>query len=470
MTAMIAQPRIHFARERRRWVDPTAGTELRHPRARDIAHIPGRRGLPWLGVMPEVIQDPMRFAASMVARHGLVYRFHALGRWHVHLAGARANELILFDSDGIFSAAEGWGPLIGGLFPGALLIQDGAEHRANRRLLGEAFRQAQLTGYQRIFTNDIDAAISQWSGRTIDTYREIKRLTFRISATTFLGLPLEERAVEAIGAFAKMMAGLLTIVSNPRLSYVRARGHRARRRLETLLTSLIAEKRASPGGDFLSRITNLHEGGRQLTTKEIVDSFIFLLTASHDTLASALTSATYYLAAYPEWAAKLRSEAADAGLSDSCEAATAELPLHDMFFKEVLRLNGPAPVIWRRAVRDFECHGYRIPAGTMTGANLMMTHRLPELWDRPLEFEPGRFAPENERKMDRFAYAPFSGGVHKCLGLHFSVQQARIFMVELLRRCDPELKTEAPVQWYHWPNCRPRHSLPIAIHPRCRES
>jgi cytochrome P450 len=470
VTATIAQPGVGFTREKRRWIDPTAGIELRHPSANDLRHIPGRRGLPWLGIMPEVIQDPMRFAASMVAKHGLVYRFHALGRWHVHLAGARANELILFDPDGIFSAAEGWGPLIGGLFPGALLIQDGAEHRANRRLLGEAFRQAQLTGYQDIFAKDIRAAISEWSGRTIDSYREIKRLTFRISATTFLGLPLEERALEAIGAFSRMMAGLLTIVSNPRLSYVRARGHRARRRLEILLTSLIEEKRASPGRDFLSRITHLHEEGRELTTKEIVDSFIFLLTASHDTLASALTSTTYYLAAEPQWAARLRDEADAAVLSDSCEAATAELPLHDMFFKEVLRLNGPAPVIWRRAVREFECHGYRIPAGTMTGANLMMTHRLPELWERPLEFDPNRFAPENERKMDRFAYAPFSGGVHKCLGLHFSVQQARIFMVELLRRCDLELKNEAPVQWYHWPNCRPRNPLPIAVRPRCRGS
>lgn len=470
MTAMIVQPAAGELREKKRWRDPAAGLELRHPRSGELQHIPGRRGLPWLGVMPEVIRDPMRFAAAMVAEHGPVYRFHALGRWHVHLAGARANELILFDSEGIFSAAEGWGPLIGGLFPGALLIQDGAEHRANRRLLGEAFRQARLTGYQRIFAKDISAAISDWNGRTIDSYREIKRLTFRISATTFLGLPLEERALEAIGAFSRMMAGLLTIVSNPRLSYVRARGHRARRRLEAILTALIEEKRASPGDDFLSRIAHLEEEGRRLSTREIVDSFIFLLTASHDTLASALTSATYYLAAYPEWAARLREEAAGAGLSDSCEAAGAELPLHDMLFKEVLRLNGPAPVIWRRAVRDFECEGYRIPAGTMTGANLMMTHRLPELWDRPLEFDPDRFSPENERRMDRFAYAPFSGGVHKCLGLHFSVQQARIFMVELLRRCEIEPRIEGPVQWYHWPNCRPAHVLPIEVRPRRRGS
>lgn len=465
--AGLTVPRSEPSHTERRWHDPLHGKRLRHLSKADLSHIGGRRGLPWLGVMPEVIRDPMRFAASMIEKHGNIYRFHALGRWHVHLAGARANELILFDQDGIFSAAEGWGPLVSDLFPGALIAQDGAEHRANRRLLGEAFRQARLAGYQRIFSEDIAKTIGEWLGSTIDSYHEVKRLTFRISASTFLGLPLEERANEAIGSFSQMMGGLLTIVQNPRLSYVKARGFKGKRRLEGMLAELIREKRAQPGDDFISRIASFTgEDGQPLTVREITDSFIFLLTASHDTLASALTSALYYLAAHPEWASRLRAEIDAAGLERSSDAATADLPLQDMFFKEVLRLNGPAPVIWRRAVKSFEIEGRSIPAGTMTGANLMMTHRLPELWPDPLRFDPYRFTPEAERSRDRFAYAPFSGGVHKCLGLHFSVQQARIFITELLSRCEVVLTNSDEVDWYHWPNCRPKNALPIAVRPR----
>lgn len=454
-------------RAARRWEVPEQAGPLRDPTPAELSHIPGRRGLPYFGVMPEVVLDPMRFASGMVAKHGPVYRFFALGRWHVHLAGAEANEMLLFDERGIFSAEQGWGPLIGALFPGALLIKDGAEHRASRRLLGEAFRQAQLSGYQRIFAEDIEQTIGTWMGREIDSYREVKRLTFRISASTFLGLPLDDLATTAIQSFGKMMGALLTVVKNPRLSWVTRRGFSGKARLEAILADLIVAKRAAPGDDFLSRIALLRdEEGRALSVQEITDSFIFLLTASHDTLASALTSVVYYLAAYPEWAQRLRDELEQSGIERSVDAGDAKLPLMDMFFKEVLRLNGPAPVLWRRAMRPFTALGTHIPAGSMVGCNLMMTHRLPDLWEDPLRFDPLRFTPEKEASRSRHAYVPFSGGVHKCLGLHFSNRQARIFMAELLGRADVELTGNGPVSWYHWPNCRPRRKLAVHVSPR----
>jgi len=191
MTAAIAAgawapsaPLLDAGQKPRRWSSPGAET-LRHPRLADIAHIPGKRGLPVVGVMPEVILDPLAFSERMTRRYGPVYRFHALGKWHLHLTGPEANEMLLFDPDSIFSAEGGWGPLVGPLFPGALLVRDGAEHRSGRRMLGEAFRQAELGGYQRIFAGDIDARVGAWAGREVDPYAEAKALTFRIAASTF---------------------------------------------------------------------------------------------------------------------------------------------------------------------------------------------------------------------------------------------------------------------------------------------
>ena len=469
MTVAIAIDRPE-ARERTRWRTPKpASGALRHPSLADIAHIPGKRGLPFLGVMPEVVLDPLGFSQRMVARHGPVYRFHALGKWHLHFVGAEANELILFDEQGIFSAEAGWGPLIAPLFPGALLVKDGAEHRSGRRLLGEAFKQAELSGYQRIFKHDIERRIDSWIRRpAIDPYLESRELTFHIAASTFLGVPLEEEAHVAIRSFAAMMGGLLTLVSNPKLSPVRQRGFVGKARLEKILTRLVAEKRAAPGSDFLSRIALLEDERGRLPVQEICDTFLFLMSAAHDTMASAITSLTYYLARYPEWRAELRREIEEAGIEDSLEAATAKLPVQDMFYKETLRLNNPAPVIWRRAVKPFSIHGIDVPAGTMAGANLMMTHRLPDLWPDPLRFDPLRFTPEAEKARSRFAHVPFGAGVHKCLGMHFSQQQAKIYMTHLLLHAELELRDDRPPVWYHWPNCRPRKPLSVAVRPRCR--
>ena len=426
-------------------------------RLRDVAHIPGKLGLPFVGIVPEALVDPLAFAERMYERYGPVYRFYGRGNWNVQLIGAEANELVLFDKTGSFSAYGGWGPLVQPFFPGALLVKDGQDHRASRRVLGEAFRQDRLTGYQRLFAADIDRAVSAWEQGRVDIYEEVKKLTLRIAASTFLGLPLEKGGDKAVRLYSDMMGALLAVVRSPRLSPVAARGFRSKAKLERLMVELVAQKRACLGDDIFSRVCQLRdENGRHLPDGEIVDAMIFLLAAAHDTLASAFTSVVIFMAAEPEWTNWLREELDEVRLGEPADAATAALPRQDMFFKEAIRLNAPAPIVWRRTVREVEIYGCRIPAGTITGVNPLLTHRIAALWDRPKEFDPLRFTPEAEASRHKFAFAPFGGGIHKCLGLHFSMQQARIFMTRLLR-C-PAIRVDAPrgVAWYNWPNCRPR--------------
>jgi cytochrome P450 len=470
MEAVITSA-TYGGRERRQPVGPAAGTgRLRDPEASALAHIGGRNGLPLLGAMPEIILDPMAFSRRMVARHGPVYRFRAMGRWHVHVVGAEGCEPVLFDQAGAFSAEQGWGPLVSPLLPGALLTRDGAEHRALRRLMGEAFRHVELCGYRGIFERDIQDAIMRWQAKSdIDVFPETKRLAFDIAASTFLGLKLEEGGGTALAWFGEIATGLLALTYNPWFSPARRRALDAKSRLERLLFELIAEKRGSPGEDFLSRISLIEdEQGGLLPLQMIADTFIFLLVAAHDTMSSALSSCLYRLATEPEWAAKLAAELEGAGVVAGADAASAPLPLMDMFYKEALRLAPPAPIVWRRALKDVTIAGKRIPAGTMTGANIMMSHQMPDAWPDPLRFDPFRFTPEAERERHRFAYVPFGAGVHKCLGMHFAQQQARMFIAGLLLKCDVSPVGQIP-DWYAWPSARPRGKLRVSVDRRSRE-
>jgi cytochrome P450 len=441
-----------------RWTFERADVDaLPKIRRSDVAHIPGKLGLPFVGIVPEALVDPLAFAERMYERYGPVYRFYGRGNWNVQLIGAEANELVLFDKAGSFSAYGGWAPLVEPFFPGALLVKDGQDHRTSRRIIGEAFRQDRLGGYQRIFAADIDSAVSSWEQGPVDVYEEVKALTLRIAASTFLGLPLDQGGGAAVRHFSYMMGALLAVVRSPWLSPVAARGFWSKARLEAQMGSLIQQKRVSLDDDIFSRVCRLRdEEGRLLSDREIVDSLIFLLAAAHDTLASGLTSVVVFLASEPGWADWLREELDGVRLDDPADAATAALPRQDMFFKEAIRLNAPAPIVWRRAVRDVEIYGHRIPAGTITGVNPLLTHRIAGLWDRPTEFDPLRFAPEAEAARHKFAFVPFGGGIHKCLGMHFSMQQARIFMTRLLRCESVEIDRGQGVSWYNWPNCRPR--------------
>jgi cytochrome P450 len=429
-------------------------------RARDVAHIPGKMGLPFVGIVPEALLDPLAFAERMFERHGPVYKFYGRGNWNVQLIGAEANELVLFDKTGSFSAYGGWGPLVAPFFPGALLVKDGQDHRESRRILGEAFRQDKLGGYRAIFADDIDRAVTSWEAGTVDVYEEVKKLTLSIAASTFLGMSLEQGGANAVRLYSHMMGALLAVVRSPWLSPVAARGFLSKSRLEGLMKGLIRQKRVSLGDDIFSRVCQLRDDqGRHLPDEEIIDSIIFLLAAAHDTLASAFTSVAVFLATEPQWADWLREELDEVRFDNPADAATAPLPRQDMFFKEAIRLNAPAPIVWRRTVREVEIYGYRIPAGTITGVNPLLTHRIATLWEDPRTFNPLRFTAEAEAARHKFAFAPFGGGIHKCLGLHFSMQQARIFMTRLLRCKSIEIDAPRGISWYNWPNCRPRHRI-----------
>lgn len=446
-----------------------AGEDLRHPSARDLQGIGGSRGLPIVGAMPLILSDPAGFFARLQRRHGPLYRFHALGQWHVHAVGPEAHERILFDQEGCFSAKLGWGPLVEPLLPGAVLIQDGAEHRRRRRVLGEAFKAAELQGYQTIFDQDVRRHLDCWDGPT-DIFREAKRLSFDIAASTFMGLPLGTDSQRALKWFGQVAGGLLATSYNPWLSVARLRGLAAKAHLEKMLGKLVRDRRRAPGTDFLSRLSaQLDEDGDALPEQEVLDALIFLLIAAHDTMSSALTSCLWFLASQPEWASRLRDELRHTGIDSGAEAGLARLPLMTMFFKEAVRLNPPAPVVWRRTLREVSLYGRRIPAGTMVGANLSISHRLPDVWPDPTRFDPSRFTPDAEAGRDRFAYAPFGAGIHKCLGMHFAQQHAKTVMAHALLN----LGFERPLRearWYGWPSCRPSGRLVLQVARRPRGS
>ena len=116
----------------------------------------------------------------------------------------------------------------------------------------------------------------------------------------------------------------------------------------------------------------------------------------------------------------------------------------------------PVPSIPRRAMRDFSFKGYAIPAGTMIGINPLFTHHMPEIWPDPETFDPMRFTDEAQRSRHRFAWVPFGGGAHMCLGLHFAYMQAKCFARHFLQNLSVSLEPGYKPHWQMWPIPKPR--------------
>jgi cytochrome P450 len=141
------------------------------------------------------------------------------------------------------------------------------------------------------------------------------------------------------------------------------------------------------------------------------------------------------------------------------------MPLTEMAFKEAMRLRPPVPSIPRRATRDFAFGGYAIPTGTLVSVNPLYTHHMPEIWSDPDTFDPLRFTDEAARNRHRFAWVPFGGGAHMCLGLHFAYMQAKIFFHHVVTTHRIVVRDGYAPEWQMLPIPRPKDGLTVTFEP-----
>jgi len=435
--------------------------------ARQLAAVPGRRGLPVFGILPYAVRDPHRFAKGMLDRFGPIHRFYACGSWNVQLVGPEANEFVLFDQAGNFSSRGGWKPVFGRHFDGGLLLRDGEDHQWHRKLIAFAFKQDQLDHYLSVFTANIARFSALWSGRTIEIYEAAQELTFANGYAAFLGRDATQATSQDLLAFRYLMRSATSVVTTPLPGNSEWRARWAKRHVTRLITSMLDQPVADDRTDLLAVLVRMRDAGL-IDDAEIIGHLTFVIAASFDTLSSGTVSTLYFLARDRGWQDRVREELCDT-IPDPMRTNVAEIGRCDQAewaMKEALRLNAAAPVLWRRAVRDVDFGGYSFPAGTIMGVNPMLTHLLPSIWQDPLAYDPARFSPEHVRARHRFAFVPFGGGAHGCIGANFASLQIRALLRQLLEKHELVVGNAEPPTWYHWPNCRPRHGLDITLKRR----
>ena len=461
--ATIAVPQT---RQFRHWSDPQAEGAL--------DHIPGEKGLPFVGNTFRMLADPHGFTRRMTAKYGQVYKGFAFGGWQVALIGADANELVLFDREKIFSSEQGWGPILDQLFPRGLMLMDFDHHRLDRRALSIAFKPEPMRHYATSLNRGIARQVQPWAGRDMRFYPAIKALTLDLAADSFIGIPWGPEANRINQAFVDMVQASVAPVRTPLPFTQMKKGVDGRKYLVEYFTRETHRRRAEGGGqDMFSQFaTATHEDGSLMAVDEVVDHMNFLMMAAHDTITSSATTLVWLLAKHPEWQDRLRGEilAATGGTDaegnprDLAWDDLGKLDLTEMAFKESLRFVPPVPSIPRRALRDFEYAGYRIPAGTAVGVNVHYVHHDPQHWPEPETFDPMRFTREAEKARHKYAWVPFGGGAHMCLGLHFAYMQVKILMAQLLPRYRIELTAGDP-EWQAWPIPKPRDGLRVRFDP-----
>ena len=441
------------------------------PKRNTLTHIPGDEGWPIIGKTLAALADPKGHIESNARKFGLIYRTHMFGETSISLLGPEANELVLFDQAKLFSSTHGWGSILGRLFPRGLMLLDFDEHRLHRRALSVAFKSGPMKSYLAELDKGIAARVAQWKAKPGEMlfYPAMKQLTLDLAATSFLGAEIGPEVNEITRAFVDMVAAAVAPIRKPIPGTQMARGVAGRKRIIAYFSEQIPIRRARGGEDLFSQLCHAtHEDGALLSNQDIVDHMSFLMMAAHDTLTSSLTSFIGELAAHPDWQRKLRDEVSALGLKPDAPISFDHLeamPLSEMAFKEALRIKPPVPSMPRRAVRDFTFKGFAIPGGTLVGVNPLFTHHMPEIWPEPDTFDPMRFTEEAQRNRHRFAWVPFGGGAHMCLGLHFAYMQMKTFARHFLQNLEVSIAPGYQPQWQMWPIPKPRDGLKVTVKP-----
>ena len=430
----------------------------------DLSHLPGHKGLPFIGDALPFLKNTLHYMRKYQERYGDVFWTHIGPTPSLHLVDADAVKLLTLDSDRNFSAGKGYEGTLSSFFPDGLLLKDFSDHRMHRRIMQTAFKNAMLEQYMSRIHDVIRQHVQQWQGRDILFVTSMKDCLLEVGSKIFLGMELGEDSDRINRGFVDMAHGCTTPfrLKIPGTTYYNAvKGYQfiSQRFLEQ-----IPGKRLSTSTDMFSLFCKeTREDGSYFSDDDIVHHINFLLFAAHDTTTSTLSGIMYQLMQNPEWL-KICSEEVQAIDKDKLSFADLnQLTNIGYCFREVLRLCPPVVGLGRRSINEFTFKGYRIPANTLVSASSLLVHRDPQFYTEPDAFDPLRFAPgREEHKNHSFAWSPFGGGAHKCIGLHFAEMLVKVAMFEMLRGCRFE-STAAAGEYTYLPFPKPVNNLPLRV-------
>jgi cytochrome P450 len=402
--------------------------------AATLREVPGDPGWPLVGYSFDVLYRFDRMVHERYARYGEVSWSRAFGARWISLLGPDANQFV-FQNRGEMFANSGWEYYIAQFFRRGLMLLDFDEHRMHRRLMQGAFTRDALAGYLALMNPRIGSSLAAWpAGPGVRMYDLFKALTLDLGSEAFIGHPPGAQAAALNRAFLDTVRAPTDVIRYPLWGTRWRRGVVGRRFLEDFFRRELPAKRGGKDTDLFARLCQARtESGESFSDDDVINHMIFVLMAAHDTSTITLTNMVYHLAREPVWQERLRSESCAVGKAALDYDDLAKLPGMALVMKEALRLCAPVPAMPRRVVRDCEFNGFRIRAGELISISPWFTHTMPEHWQQPLKFDPGRFAdPRAEDKAHPFLWVPFGGGAHKCIGLHFGEMEVKAVLHQIL--------------------------------------
>ncbi|CAO2653514.1 Nn.00g029250.m01.CDS01 [Neocucurbitaria sp. VM-36] len=225
----------------------------------------------------------------------------------------------------------------------------------------------------------------------------------------------------------------------PLLFFITPKGLARRFRENQELTDAKIAKRKALGAnrpDYMTAMLGDDAKGMYLSEKEITSNCTALILGGAETISSALSATTYYLATNPRAMAKIVDElAVFSNVDEISLTGTGQLKYLNAVITESLRMFPPFAGASPRVVPKGGAliAGCVIPENTTVGIWHWSMSRCPSFFHLADEFHPERWLDEppfmNDQKQ---ASQPFAVGPRNCIGMNLAYVELRLVLARLL--------------------------------------
>ncbi len=409
--------------------------------------------------MMKLIFQPIKYMEDYAKAYGdtLTLR-NKSGNHIVYFSNPQALQQIYTSDASYFEAGRGNRFLKFLVGANSLLLLDGERHSTRRQLLTPPFHGDRMRAYGDAIREITLSVINSWDSRPFDIRSSMQEISLRVILKVVFGLDSGQQLEE----LRRKLSSLLDFMGSPIMSsslfftFLQADfgawspwGWMTReiKKIDELIYALIAERKTQTvenRQDILSLMMSArYEDGQPMSDIELRDQLMTLLLAGHETTASALTWAFYWLDIQPETRDKLLNELSTLD-NTSDTTAIGKLPYLTAVCQETLRIY---PIVlsgvFRKVKTPIEIMGYTLPEGTLVVPGIYMAHHREETYPEPSKFKPERFL---ERQYSAYEYIPFGGGSRRCIGSAFAMHEMKIVLATVLSKYQLSLLNKRPVK------------------------